>query len=252
MKAFRIVAIAAPIALVCGCAVVDVGEASLPYNRIKDRESSSTSCVSIAGIEPVVETDDNGDFLVSLNLFGSFKKVTTTTYSKASDKKHLAIGFFPGVMSCEGEYGDCVKNGLGVFFYNLVFAGLPTVYGLFAPPLIPYYPDQTRTIVSRRAFVQSTLIGFAAYSKRENGVEIETGNETIGKVPLEDVTLSAPTLGISSSQGRPLWIPRARVPVDGKIEVRILLLPDSHPFSSAMSEFKDKPIKVFIKGNKRR
>ena len=82
-------------------------------------------------------------------------------------------------------------------------------------------------------------------------MEIETANETVGKMPLEDVTLSAPALGVSSSQGRPLWIPRAKVPADGKIEVRILLLPDNHPFSSAMSEFKDKPIKVFIKGKRR-
>ena len=241
--------VAAAIMSMClfgGCLAVDVGKVGNGGVRIKTEEKVTIPQARISGVAPSVNVAENGDALVSLNLLGDFEKVVTTTYSDSSDRAFFVVGFFPGVMSCEGEYADCLGNGAGAVFYNLVFAGLPTVYGLVIEPFVPYYPRQTPSIFSQKAFLQSPLIGFARYSKHQNKDDVVVTRQKHRRLPIEDVVLSIPSLGVSSYGGGPVRLPRAKIPADGNVDVK-MKLPHDHPLKSAMSDFENLSIRVHCK-----
>jgi len=208
--------------------------------------SETTSIVQseVSGIEPSV-AQDGGVVDVNVNLLGSFDLETRTIYARSVDRdEFIAVGFFPGVMSCRGEYGDCLLNGTEAFYYNLVFAGLPTVYGLLVEPCIPHYPWQTDSIVGQTAFLKSALIGFSRYSKIATPSERQkVSRSKVGKVRLEDAIISAPDLGLESGRGQPLRIPIDKVPGGGDAKVK-LSLPAGHPLEKAMSDFEDVEITI--------
>ena len=201
----------------------------------------------LSAIDPSVTRMDNG-VSVEVYLLGKFEFETEKRLvSSAERDEFLAVGFFPGVMSCRGEYGDCVLNGITAFYYNLIFAGLPTVYGLLMEPLVPYFPDQTDSIVGQGAFLKSTLIGFSRYSKpAERKVEIQKIPTRKSKLRLEDAVIEAPSLGIESEHGRPLEIPLHRLPSNGEVKVS-LRLPNGHPLKETMKDFENVPVPVSCK-----
>ena len=226
-----------------GCVAVRVSQPSVEEMR-QVSETTSIGPAEVSGIEPSVRRD-GGVVNVKVNLLGTFDLETTTTYASSVDSdKFVAVGFFPGVMSCRGEYGDCLINGTGAFFYNLVFAGLPTVYGLLVEPCIPYYPRQTDSIVCQTAFLKSTLIGFSRYSKTvtPHGKQ-EVRHSKVNKVRLEDAIVSAPDLGLESVRGQPLQIPIDKLSEGGDVRVK-LSLPAEHPLKRAMSDFEDVEITI--------
>ena len=228
---------------VAGCVAVKVTQPTAAEMR---PVSEATSIVrsEVSGIEPSVRRGGNV-VNIKFNLLGKFDLEKRTVYASPEDRDgFIAIGFFPGVMSCTGEYGDCLLNGTVAFFYGLIFAGLPTVYGLIVEPFVPYYPEQTRSIVGQKAFLKSALIGVSRYSKPTTARETEKVNRsTIKNVRLEDAVISAPDLGIESELGQPLQIPVDKLV--GKGDVRIKLrLPEGHPLKGAMSDFEDIEITV--------
>lgn len=228
-----------------GCVAIKVPQSADSSNWTK-YETTSIGESEVTGVEPLLER--NGDEIhVSVNLLGTFDIVTTTYYNSSDgNDEFIAAGFFPGVMSCSGEYRDCLQNGAAAFFYNLVFAGLPTLHGLLLEPLIPYFPQQTETIVGRSAFLKSTLIGFSRYSKRaENSSRQEVRHNKVNKQRLEDATISAPDLGLESSwRGQPLRIPVDRLSSSGGAVKIKLSLPYDHPLKKAMADFENVKITI--------
>ena len=226
-----------------GCVAINVTQTSAEdMKQVSEKETIVRSEVS--GIEPsVVRTDDIVS--ISVNLIGDFDVEKRTVYVGSSEvDEFMACGFFPGVMSCKGEYHDCFQNAVGAFFYNIVFAGLPTVHGLIIEPFIPYSPSQTDSIVDKSAFLKSTLIGFSRYSKpakRRESEKVEVLKK--GKIPLEDAVISAPSLELESYRGVPLEVPVDKLSANGDVNVT-LRLPAEHPLKTAMSDFNDVEITI--------
>ena len=226
-----------------GCVDVKVSQPSEEKMR-QVSETTSIGQSEVSGIEPSVMRED-GVVNVNVNLLGTFDLETRTIYASSVDRDNfIAVGFFPGVMSCRGEYSDCLRNGAQAFFYNLVFAGLPTVHGLLVEPCIPYYPRQTESIVGQTAFLKSPFIGFSRYSKPATPFEKQkVRHAKVNKLPLEDATISAPELGLESFRGQPLQIPVDKLSDGGDVKVK-LSLPEEHPLKRAMSDFEDVEITI--------
>lgn len=226
-----------------GCVALKVTQTSVEEMR-QTSETTSMIQAEVSGIEPSVSRA--GSVVnVNVNLLGTFDLETRTTYASSADRDaFIAVGFFPGVMSCRGEYRDCLLNGTEVFFYNLVFAGLPTVYGLLVEPCIPYYPRQTDSIVGQTAFLKSTIIGFSRYSKAAAPNEKQKIRRSkVNKVHLEDAIISAPDLDLESVRGQPLQIPIDKLSDGGDAKIK-LSLPEEHPLKRAMSDFEDVEITI--------
>ena len=226
-----------------GCVAVRVTEPLDEEMRLVS-ETTSIGQSEVSGIEPSV-LRDGSVVNINVNLLGTFDLEKKTIYASSLDRdEYIAVGFFPGVMSCRGEYRDCPLNGIEVFFYNLIYAGLPTVHGLLVEPCIPYYPRQTDSIVGQTAFLKSTLIGFSRYSKDATSHEKQkVKHSKVNKVRLEDAIISAPDLGIESVQGQPLQIPIDKLSERGDAKVK-LSLPEDHPLKRAMSDFEDVEITI--------
>ena len=232
-----------PVLMFAGCVAVKVTHPSVEEMR-QVSETTSIVRAEVSGIEPsVVRAGSVVNIIV--NLLGTFDLETRTTYASSADRdEFVAVGFFPGAMSCSGEYRDCLLNGTEAFFYNLVFAGLPTVYGLLVEPCIPYYPRQTDSIVGQTAFLKSTLIGFSRYSKRAAPQRTQKVRaSTIRKIRLDDAIISAPALGLESLRGQSLQIPVGKLSDEGNVKIR-LWLPDEHPLKRAMSGIEDVEITI--------
>lgn len=226
-----------------GCVAVKVTQPSDEEMR-QVSETTSIGQSEVSGIEPSVMREGNV-VNVTVNLLGTFDRETTTTYASWADSdEYIAVGFFPGVMSCNGEYDDCLLNGTEAFFYNLVFAGLPTVHGLLVEPCIPYYPRQVYSIVGPTAFLKSALIGFSRYSKPATSHEKQkVRHDKLSKLRLEDAKISAPELGLESAWGQPLQIPIDRLSYEGDVKVKLLLSAE-HPLKKAMSDFENVEITI--------
>ena len=229
--------------LFAGCIAVKVSQSAVEAMR-KTSETTKILQSEVLGIEPSVK-QEGSVVNINVNLLGTFDLETRTVYeSPAGHEEFIAFGFFPGVMSCRGEYADCMLNGAEVFYYNLVFAGLPTVYGLIVEPCIPYYPQQTDSIIGRTAFWKSTLIGFSRYSKNAAPQEKQQVRQSkVSKIHLADAIISAPDLGLESVRGRPLQIPIDKFSDEGDVKVK-LSLPDEHPLKRTMSDFEDVEITI--------
>lgn len=218
------------------------------YSGIMD-ESIKTTIVrsddtDVYGIAPLV-LYDGSVAKITLNLIGRFDLKTTTIYSNSSEGDgYIAFGLFPGVMSCKGEYGKSLQNGATALFYNLIFAGLPTVYGLIIEPFIPYYPKQTDSIVGKTAFLKSPIFGFSRYSKPMKPFE-EAKNSIVTQVRLDDAQISAPDLGYTSVIGQPLEIPLHEVAIVGDFKVKFSLKSD-HPLKEILADFENVEIKVSL------
>ena len=242
-RLMQIGAIALLLSSFTGCVAV---KATQPSGEEMRQISETTSIVQseVSGVEPSV-VRDGSVVNINVNLLGTFDLETRTTYANAADRDvFIAVGFFPGVMSCRGEYEDCLLNGTEAFFYNLVFAGLPTVYGILVEPCIPYYPRQTDSIVGQTAFLKSTLIGFSRYSKAATPNEKQKIRRSkVNKVRLEDAIVSAPDLDLESVRGQPLQIPIDKLSDGGDAKIK-LSLPEEHPLKSAMSDFEDVEITI--------
>ena len=231
--------------------LIQIGAAALSFltltgciaNKVTESSEGQMRLVSVATnvvgakvskAKPSVSRD-GGVVAVEISLIGKFtleeKRCSVSTLER---EDYLAVGFFPGVMSCRGEYRECLQNGAGAFLYNLAFGCLPTVYGLLVEPFVPYYPEQTDSIVGRKAFLKSALIGFSRYSKPAERKE------------LENAVIEAPELGIASERGLPLCIPEDSLPSSGRVGVK-LRLPDDHPLKDVMAVYKDVVIPVSCK-----
>lgn len=227
-----------------GCLAVKMPQTPSEMEKTVISETKRIGRAEVLGVEPLIRrTDDRVD--VSIGLSGAFQIEKQTQYRiVGNDDEFVAVGIFPGVMSCSGEYGDCIPNALGASFYNLVFAGLPTVYGLLIEPFVPHYPRQTDSIVGKKGFLKSALIGFTRYSKTAEAQEKqEKTSDFAKKIPLEDAVIRAPELGLESVRGEPLHIPVSRLPGDGEVKVK-LRLPADHPLKNALSGFEDVAITV--------
>ncbi len=244
-KLMQIGAAALPLLALVGCVASKIEQPNEKMEKVS--ETTRTVRAELSAIEPSV-TRTGYSVSVQINLLGEFKLETEKVFASSIERdEYLAVGFFPGVMSCRDEYRNCLVNGTAAFFYNLVFVGLPTAYGLLMEPLVPYFPDQTDTLVGRRAFLKSTLIGFSRYSKpAERKEKVQKTPTTTKKIRLDDAIIEAPSLGIVSERGRPLDIPMDRLPSNGEVDVR-LRLPDEHPLKEAMKDFENILIAVSCK-----
>lgn len=229
-----------------GCIATKVTEPS----EGKMRQVSVTTNVvgaKVSKVKPSISRE-GGVVAVEISLLGKFtleeKKFFVSTLERDD---YLAAGFFPGVMSCRGEYRECLQNGASAFLCNLAFGCLPTVYGLLVEPFVPHYPEQTDSIIGRKAFLKSALIGFSRYSKpAEIKEKVSTFRREVKELPLEDAFIEAPELGIASERGLPLRIPEDKLPSSGTVGVK-LRLPDDHPLKDVMAVYKDVTIPVSCK-----
>ena len=244
--------------------LIQIGAAALSFltltgciaNKVTESSEGQMRLVSVATnvvgakvskAKPSVSRD-GGVVAVEISLIGKFtleeKRCSVSTLER---EDYLAVGFFPGVMSCRGEYRECLQNGAGAFLYNLAFGCLPTVYGLLVEPFVPYYPEQTDSIVGRKAFLKSALIGFSRYSKpAERKEKVNAFHREVKELPLENAVIEAPELGIASERGLPLCIPEDSLPSSGRVGVK-LRLPDDHPLKDVMAVYKDVVIPVSCK-----
>ena len=238
--------------LLCGCVAVSVSEEPVGSRTLISSEGKLVSA-EIEGLEYVLHQDRlskdyfngaSGNVSISFRVHGTFKHVTVDKCRLVKKVEYVSMGFFPGAMSCSDEYSGCVVNSTGAFYYNLVFAGLPTVYGLLVEPFVPYYPEQTPSMMSRRAFVQSAMMGVSKYSKNET--RTETADPRVShqnSMDIEGAVLKAPALGLVSQKGRPLVVPRSMIPANGIVEV-VIELDESHPLKSAMAGLEGQLISV--------
>ena len=157
-----------------GCIATKVTEPS----EGKMRQVSVTTNVvgaKVSKVKPSISRE-GGVVAVEISLLGKFtleeKKFFVSTLERDD---YLAAGFFPGVMSCRGEYRECLQNGASAFLCNLAFGCLPTVYGLLVEPFVPHYPEQTDSIIGRKAFLKSALIGFSRYFRIPAGEKASAG-----------------------------------------------------------------------------
>lgn len=226
-----------------GCVAVRVSQPTDAEMRIV-AQSQSISPSEVTGVEPTLD-GTGGTVNVSFSILGTFDVATTSVYAgSANVDRFVAVGFFPGVMSCRGEYRDCMSNAACACLYNIVFVGLPTVYGLLVEPWIPHYPEQTDSIVGQQAFLKSALIGVSRYAKRVEARERQKVSHSVSsKIKLEDAIVLAPELGLESERGKPLRIPIDRLPENGELQVK-LKLPEAHPLKDVMAGFEDAEITV--------
>jgi len=225
-----------------GCLSMETG-----VSPADEREyGSSTKVIEavVTGVEPHVEWHD-GDCVVRISLTGTLRCEATKSKVRYNvERRYLSAGFFPGTMACRGEYSDCVVNGLAAFYYNIVFVGLPTVYGLIVEPFIPYYPAQAESVVGKNAFLNSPMIGFARYCK--SGTEYSKVTVPLPKKnrwELEDAVLSAPKFNLKSERGEPLRINGALLKGAKTFDVAIAL-PEGHPLKNAMGIYEGVKITV--------
>ena len=180
-------------------------------------------------IMPVATHLENGDVEIQIRLSGTFERaVSTITDVTYPDGHWWAIGFFPGVMGCRGELSDVMGNAFGACWYNVVYAGLPTVYGLLIEPFTFVSRDQQDSVFGKSAFALSPLLGFCKYKKWERSEEADTRylNET--SLILEDAVLSCPELNMTSKRGEPLRLTRGQI--EGMPFVSVVFsLPENHP-----------------------
>ena len=230
-----------------GCVVIKVSQSDLSKSG-ETYETKRVYQAEVVGVEPILTWTRN-HVSIGMKLQGSFDIETTTVDVGGQGRdEFLAAGAFPGVMSCKGEYRDSVKNAAGAFFYNLIFAGLPTVYGLLVEPCIPHYPEQTDSIVGETAFVKSALIGFSRYSKPVCNDKRSVANAKHSEMILDNASIAAPDLGIRSEYGHDLEVPIANLPKDGEIKVE-LSLPVGHPLKVAMAGLEGVGISVLCNKN---
>lgn len=244
MKWFARIGLAVlPLLPFVGCVAVKVSQPEKD-EMVQTSQTRSVCQSEVSGVEPTLEsTDDTVN--VSLSLLGSFDIETRTVFaSSAVWDEFMAVGFFPGVMSCKGEYRDCLPNASGAVLYNIVFVGLPTVYGLLIEPWVPHYPQQTDSIVGQRAFLKSALIGFSRYAKPAEAHERQSASHSeTHKIRLDDAVVVASELGLESERGKPLRIPVDSLPGSGEIKVKFRL-PAEHPLKSSLSGFEEAEITI--------
>ena len=222
--------------LISGCVAVRTSSSIKSDVRLENERTRFVQA-DVTGVEPLV-TRIGKILEIKIQLLGNFDIEKTKIYSTPdSEETYISCGFFPGVMSCKGEYAypDCVLNTAGAFFYNLVYGGLPTAYGLLMEPFIPYYTPQTDSIVQKFAFLKSPIIGFSRYSKFRGGrVENKVTHKELKKILLEDVEIVASDVDIKSERGSSLRVSPDVLPEDGFIRIKFIL-PEDHPLKSELS-----------------
>ena len=196
-------------------------ETSVKWLRVSARDGE---------IVPVATRLENGDVEMRIRLSGAFEKeVHTATDITSRDGHWWAIGFFPGVMGCQGEQSRAVGNALGACWYNVVYAGLPTVYGLLVEPFTYVTRDQKDSVFGKSAFALSPILGFCKYKKWESREETDSRRLNETSVFLEDAVLSCPELEVKSRRGEPLRLTRRQI--EGMPFVSVVFsLPEDHPF----------------------
>ena len=97
-----------------GCVGIKVAQPSVEEMR-KVSETTSIGQSEVSGIEPSV-TRDGVVVDINVNLLGTFDLETRTIYASLAGRDgFIAVGFFPGVMSCRGEYRLLAKWSWSVF-----------------------------------------------------------------------------------------------------------------------------------------
>lgn len=105
-------------------------------------------------IRPEVRSASFGGLELRFKLIGSFtmeKKEITEVFHPSAQR--LAFGFFPG-SACDETTGKSVGTAMKSVWFNVVFAGMPTVSGLLVEPFIHAEPG------AGSAFSRSAIFGF--------------------------------------------------------------------------------------------
>ena len=186
---------------------------------------------------------DGASVLISLTAQGDFSWEDKEKYvMDAVTDTYLSVGFFPGVMGCRGEIAKALPNGVGAFWYNLVFCGVPTVYGLVVAPFIPVAREQKESVFGRDAFALSSLMGFYYYSKDTPGTEriqTKTGGSNIYKLP--DAELRLASGRYASSYGGVLRCSVTDFDSNGLCALTFTVRED-HPLKDELRPFENKRI----------
>lgn len=228
-------AVIAILAGICGCVSFPIEEATFGNPVLVD---SRTPMVrgQVTGINPVVTTYDQ-TITIDLSLQGNFEKSFDESYETTIHTRNVSFGAFPGTMACEGEIDSCAINGLAVCWNNLLFLGLPTVYGLFIAPFDPQYREQAKSIVGADAFVRSPLLGFSKYRKSQSQVERKTRTaKDLASIRLEDAVLQCSSPRRNSRPGKALVIPKNELPGDQTLKISFTL-PETHPLKAQLRDF---------------
>lgn len=223
-------------AFLCGCVSVKLSDGESSKVRT---QSSSSKLVSqhVSAIEPVITERKDGTNAVEFYLVGQFDYETTASVEDERVRQcHVALGCFPGVRACRGEMRDCLPNAAAAFWYNLIFAGLPTVHGLLLEPFNPFVFEQSDTLADRHAFVRAPLFGVAKYYKANTITKTVVTRSTKQRIRLDNAILKAPELGLSSTENATLAVPAERFKDNAAVRISFFV-PKGHPLENELSDF---------------
>ena len=238
----------ASVGVICsGCASINISNRSSSGETFRGGEPRVWRKKIVRGIEPRV-LQENDDVWISLVAQGDFsweerEKWGTDTISD----DYLAIGFFPGVMGCEGEISNALPNGVGAFWYNLVFCGMPTVYGLVVAPFIPIAQEQKDSVFGHGAFALSALMGFYYYRTDTPGKErtvSKDGGSSVYEISEAEIRLVSGS-GQSGSVGM-LRCSEADFDSNGSCMVTFTV-PEDHPLKNELRSYEGKRIPAKLK-----
>ena len=228
-------------AICSGCVSVNVSDHQ-PVQEERGEGSRELLKKTVRGIAvDVVREGDN--VLVSLTAQGDFSWEDKEKYVTAAViDTYLSVGFFPGVMGCKGEIAKALPNGAGAFWYNIVFCGVPTVYGLVVAPFIPVAQEQKESVFGRDAFVLSSLMGFYYYSKNTPGtehVQTKVGGSNVYKLPEAELRLASGRY--ANSFGGVLRCSKTDFDSNGLCALTFTV-PPGHPLKDELRPFENKRI----------
>ena len=249
MKKWGLVSLAfASVGVICsGCASINLTNRSSSQETFRGREPQVWRKKIVRGIEPRVSLE-NGNVLISLVAQGDFSWEEREKWGldTVSDD-YLAIGFFPGVMGCEGEISKAFPNGVGACWYNLVFCGMPTVYGLVVAPFVPIAQEQKNSVFGRGAFALSALMGFYYYRTDSPGTERIISKDCGSSV----YELSEAEIRLASGSGQYSYGGVLRCsPADFDSTGSCMLtftLPEDHPLKNELRSYEGKRIPAKLK-----
>ena len=237
----RMVVAAALAAVVTGCVSIPVSLGRPSSQKLPG--TVTTLCrAEIDSIAPVVKRAGAGGFGISFEAIGSFERETVGIVEiRTSPSEHVAMGLFPGL--AEDNAHDAVGNALTAFWYNICFAGTPTVYGLLLEPVFGGYSspeDATATMGGKAGFPRAPLIGFYKFQRKGSSrTERVSSRDRLNQLPLETLSIQPvdPATRVLYTSPGNLTI---AAPPDGKREcaVRLSISP-ADPLAKPLAPFLD-------------
>ena len=232
----------ASVGVICsGCASINISNQSSSRETFRGTERVWRKKI-VRGIEPRV-SQENGIVSISLVAQGDFEWEEREKWGVDTvSHDYLAIGFFPGVMGCEGEISKAFPNGIGAFWYNLVFCGMPTVYGLVVAPFIPIAQEQKDSVFGRGAFALSALMGFYYYRANTPGEErIVTKPNGTSAYELSEAEIRLDSGSRKCGYGGELRCSIAEFDSNGSCKLTFTV-PENHPLKNELRSYEGKRI----------